>query len=325
MKPTKLLRILTALLAILAATTATAREEALHIVRPWGTMHGTLLVPETGSDAVVLLIAGSGPTDRNGNSGGMLPTNSYLLLARALEEAGIASLRYDKRGIGASRFARPEEFRQEELRFEDFIEDAAAWIAPLREQGFRRIVLAGHSEGALIALEVAAARPDEVTAVVSLAGAGYPIDEILLAQLGRELISFNPGLLLRAQSIIARIKAGESVTDVPPLLQPVFPTAVQPYLSSWMRYDPRRSIRRVTQPLLILNGDNDIQIPTDNAEALAAAQPAARKIIVKGMTHLLKTSDITDPQQQKIAHYTDSSLPISEELAAHLTAFVREL
>lgn len=322
MKFTKTLPIL---LALLAASLATAGEETLRVARSWGTMYGTLLVPDGGSDTAVLLIAGSGPTDRDGNSGAGLAPNSYLLLARALEREGIASLRYDKRGVGASRFARPEEVRQEELRFEDFIEDAAAWIAPLQELGFRRIVLAGHSEGALIALEVAAARPDEVAAVISLAGAGYPIDEILLAQLGRELMTFNPGLLLRAQSIIARIKAGESVTDVPPLLQPLFPAAVQPYLISWMRYDPRRSIRRVTQPLLILNGDNDIQIPADNAEALAAAQPAARKIIVKGMTHLLKTSEITDPRQQKIAHYTDSSLPVSEELVDHMAAFVREL
>lgn len=325
MKFTKTLPILLALLAASLATAATAGEETLRVARSWGTMYGTLLAPDGGSDTAVLLIAGSGPTDRDGNSGAGLAPNSYLLLARALEREGIASLRYDKRGVGASRFARPEEVRQEELRFEDFIEDAAAWIAPLRELGFRRIVLAGHSEGALIALEVAAARPDEVAAVISLAGAGYPIDEILQAQLGRELISFNPGLLLRAQSIIAAIKAGKTAADIPPLLQQVFHPSVQPYLSSWMRYDPRESIRRVTQPVLILNGDNDIQIPADNAEALAAAQPAARKIIVKGMTHLLKTSEITDPRQQKIAHYTDPSLPVSEELVGHMAAFVREL
>lgn len=321
----KTAKIILALLLTAIAATAAAHEEPLRVERPWGTMHGTLLAPERSGDAVVLLIAGSGPTDRNGNSGGTLTTNSYLLLARALESEGIASFRYDKRGVGASRFARPQEVRQEELRFEDFIEDTAAWIAPLRERGFGRIILAGHSEGALIALEVAAQRPDEVTAVVSLAGAGYPIDEILLAQLGRELISFNPGLLLRTQSILAAIKAGKTVTDIPPLLQPVFPAAVQPYLSSWMRYDPRESVRHVSQPLLILNGDNDIQISADNAEALAAAQPAARKIIVAGMTHLLKTSEVTDPRQQKITHYMNPSIPISEELVGHLAAFVREL
>ena len=118
-------------------------------------------------------------------------------------------------------------------------------------------------------------------------------------QLTRELISYNPGLILNVQSILSRLKQGKTTEDIPAILQGIFRPSVQPYLISWMQYDPREVIRQVKQPVLIVNGDNDIQISADNAEALAQARPDADKVIIEGMTHLLKQSEVTDPQRQK--------------------------
>lgn len=146
---------------------------------------------------------------------------------------------------------------------------------------------------------VAATESPDIAAVISLAGAGYPIDEILQFQLTRELISYNPGLILNVQSILSRLKQGKTTEDIPAILQGIFRPSAQPYLISWMQYDPREVIRQVKQPVLIVNGDNDIQISADNAEALAQARPDADKVIIEGMTHLLKQSEVTDPQRQK--------------------------
>ena len=165
--------LLTAILLLAFAHTA-AGERNVSLERDFGTLYGTLLTPDAGTETVAVIIAGSGPTPRNGN------VNSYLYLAQALEKAGIASLRYDKRGIGASRFTEPEKMADAVLG--DFIGDAAAWADYLAGEGFRRVVLIGHSEGALIAF-CAAQQTPKVAAVVSLAGAGYPLDEILQLQL----------------------------------------------------------------------------------------------------------------------------------------------
>ena len=271
----KTFRYLIAGLLLLAALPSQSKEEEISVSRSWGKLSGTLTVPDEGSDAAVLIIAGSGPTDRNGNSGSGLITNTYYMLARALEKEGIASLRYDKQGIGGSRYQDPELYKQEDrLRLADYIADAEALTDYLKERGFRKIILAGHSEGSLVALVAATESPD-VAAVISLAGAGYPIDEILQLQLTRELISYNPGLILNVQSILSRLKQGKTTEDIPAILQGIFRPSAQPYLISWMQYDPREVIRQVKQPVLIVNGDNDIQISADNAEALAS--PARRR------------------------------------------------
>ena len=185
--------LLTAILLLAFAHTA-AGERNVSLERDFGTLYGTLLTPDAGTETVAVIIAGSGPTPRNGN------VNSYLYLAQALEKAGIASLRYDKRGIGASRFTEPEKMADAVLG--DFIGDAAAWADYLAGEGFRRVVLIGHSEGALIAF-CAAQQTPKVAAVVSLAGAGYPLDEILQLQLASQLLPDNMDLLLQANAITA--------------------------------------------------------------------------------------------------------------------------
>ena len=301
---------------------ARAGEREVRLDRPWGTLSGTLTAPEAGSDAVALLIAGSGPTDRDGNSRAAgMTVNTYYLLARQLEADGIASLRYDKRGVGNS----PDKTPENALLFSDYIDDAAAWVAWLRGEGFSRVVLIGHSEGALIALQVAAEAPGTVAGVVTLAGAGYPIDELLQLQLGNQLIGYDPGLMLRANAIIRSLRQGTPVEEVPPVLQLLFRPAVQPFLISAMRYDPRKIIRRVAAPVLIVNGDNDLQIVPSNADALAGAQPAARKVIVPAMTHVLKSSDRRDLQGQVGTVYCNANLPLSPELGPLLRDFIAAL
>ncbi len=327
MKKMKAIRWFATLLLLLAFFPSRAKEVEVAIPQPWGTLRGTLVTPDEPTHTAVLIIAGSGPTDRNGNGGPTLNTNAYYQLARALESAGIASLRYDKQGIGASTYTDPNQrIPEDSLRFEDYIDGARACVDYLRQEGFRKIVLAGHSEGSLIALALAA-DSEQVTAIVSIAGAGFPIDEILQIQLGRQVMGVNPGLILSTQKILARLKQGQPVPqeEIPPQLQLLFRPTIQPYMSSWMQYDPRKVIREVQQPVLILNGDNDLQVSVQDAEALAQAQPRARKLIIHQMTHPMKISPERDMQQQMLSVYTNPALPISEELVQAIIEFIESI
>lgn len=308
-----------------AVLSVQAKQEEVSISRDWGDLHGTLVVPDAGSDVAAVIIAGSGPTNRNGNSILGLMSDSYSMLAQALERSGIASLRYDKRGVGASRYVNPE-FKPENVRFEDFIEDAEACAEYLGEAGFEKIVLIGHSEGSLIAL-IAAAETPTVDAVVSLSGPGYPIGYILLTQLKDRLADYKPEMLPHVESIISRMEQGETVPEdeVPQELQALFRPSVQPFLISQMRYDPREVIRRVEQPVIVIGGDNDLQISVESTRALADAQPRAELHIIEGLTHVLKISSETELQKQLTAVYTNGKLPISEELVDATASFIRNL
>ncbi len=313
---------LIALLLLLVNTPAvSAQEREITLRRDFGTLHGTLLVPVEGSETAVLFIAGSGPTDRNCNNALGVKTNAFLYLAQELEKTGIASLRYDKRAIGASALDDPAKIS--DLRFDDYIADAKALTAFLKAEGFRRIVLLGHSEGALIAL-CAAQNDPAVTAVVSVSGAAYPIDRLLENQLAAQLALADPTLMMEIRSVLTSLRQGKVTAQYPKELEILFAPHLQEYMLSQMRYDPCKLIANLGIPVLIVHGDNDLQVPADNADALAAARPGARKVIVGGMTHTLKMCN-GRTQADQISAYTDSTLSLAPGFTEAVTDFIRSL
>lgn len=316
------LTLLLLLLTGVSGRSLQAAEREVSIARDFGTLYGTLVLPDDSpAETAVLIIAGSGPTDRDCNSKLGMRTNAFRYLADALEEAGIASLRYDKRGIGQSVYDDPE--RLKEVVFEDFVADAAAWVDYLAGEGYRKIVLLSHSEGALIAL-CAAQGNERISAVIEVAGAGRSLDFILQGQLAGQLALADPGLYVQATGIIDRLRAGKRVDEVPQPLASLFHPSVQPFLISAFRYDPCRLVATLEIPVLIVQGDNDLQVPVAEADALAAAQPRARKVIVKGMAHTLKTSDGHTLNEQ-LAAYTDSTLGLAPGLTDAVTEFILAL
>ena len=296
---------------------ASGIEEAIALQTGTGTIHGTVLLPATGAAPypVALLIAGSGPTDRDGNSLGLPGRNDSLkLLAEALAARGIASVRYDKRGVGESA---PAATSEADLRFEHFIEDAAGWIRLLRDDPrFSTVTVIGHSEGSLIGM--VAARQAEADAFVSAAGAGRPAADVLRDQLTGNL---PPALLDEAESIVATLEAGSLPDSVPPGLFVLFRPSVQPYLVSWFRYDPAEEIARLDVPVLIAQGTTDIQVDAAEARILADARPSARLLIVEGMNHVLKESGGDRFEQLRTA-YMDPSLPVAPELVEGIAEFI---
>lgn len=291
-------------------------EELVRLETGTGTIHGTLVVPAgRGPHPAAVIIAGSGPTDRNGNSailGG--ENNSLKLLAEGLAERGVASVRFDKRGIAGSAAAGPSEA---DLRFEMYVDDAAAWFEYLdSDPRLDAVALVGHSEGSAIGM-IAAQRVG-AEAFVSIAGIARGAAEVLRDQLRPQL---TPELWEESERILTELEAGRTVDTVPPQLFILYRPSVQPYLISWLRYVPAEEIGKLDAAVLIAQGTTDIQVGVAEAEALRDAHPDAELLIVEGMNHVLKLVP-ADPAAQR-ASYTDPSLPVAPELIERTADHIR--
>ena len=282
-----------------------------------GRLDGTLqLAHGVARPPVVLLIAGSGPTDRDGNTPLLPGGNDCLkLLAQALAEAGLASVRYDKRGVAGSAAAGGTESA---LRFETFVDDAARWIDALtRDDRFSAVAVIGHSEGSLIGMLAAAARP--IAAFVSVAGPAQAAGDLLRSQLHSRLPA---PLAAASDTLLQALEDGRMTEDVPSELSAVFRASVQPYLISWMRHCPTEAFAAIAAPALVIQGDCDLQLDVGQAQALHQARPASQLTIIHDMNHVLKTVG-NDPARQA-ASYGDPSLPINPDFAATVQAFLLE-
>jgi len=300
---------------IAAQAQAHAAETPITLDTPTGQLAGTLELP-AGADKprVALLIAGSGPTDRDGNSS-MIPgrNDSLKLLAAGLADAGIATVRYDKRGIGGSHAAGSAESA---LRFEMFVDDAAAWIARLKaDPRFASVAVIGHSEGSLIGM--LAARQADAAAFVSIAGIADGASTLMRKQLEGKL---PPELEKESERILVSLESGAVVDPVPPALATLFRPSVQPYLISWFKYVPAQRIAELTMPVLVVQGNTDIQVDVVQANRLHGARPGAKLAIIPGMNHVFK--HVRAVPELQVASYGDPSLPVSPLLVKSIADFL---
>lgn len=288
-------------------------ESPITLHTPTGDLFGTLCVPAKGTQfPVALIIAGSGPTDRDGNSTIGLYSDCYKILAHRLATSGIATVRYDKRGIAESHAAMTKE---SDLRFENYIDDARAWIDSLkRMRKFTHVIVIGHSEGSLIGM-VAARDADKY---VSIAGAGDHIDAILKEQLA----TMHKHQRDTAYMIIDSLASGHLVQHVPTKLEMLFHKSVQPYLISWFKYSPQEEIKKLHIPVLIVQGTNDIQVDTTQAKLLAAADSSAKLVLIPNMNHVFRIVTSID-RMANVQTYNNPNLPISDELVSALVEFIK--
>lgn len=281
-----------------------------------GKLYGELETPDgDGPFPVMIIIPGSGPTDRNGNTA-MGDNNGLKMVAESLAEHGIASLRYDKRGAGKNKDAVTDE--EEDMRFDQFIADVEAWVNELdTDKRFSRIGIFGHSQGSLVGME--AARDGAVDVYVSVAGAGSPYDELILEQLKTQL---PDNLLAESEDILQHLREGETVEDVPQALQSTFRPSVQPFLMSWMQYNPREDIQALDKPTLIVNGTRDLQVTESEADKLHEAKSDAEMLIVDDMNHVLKKAPAD--RGGNLETYWDSDLPLADGLMEGIFDFLDE-
>ena len=312
------------IVAMCFAVVAMAEQREVIVECEWGPISATIDVPAEGSDTAVLIIAGSGPTDRNGNSAAGLSTFSYKMLGEALAERGYAVMRYDKRAIGLSPIPVED---VPDLVFEDYVDDARTCVEFLRKEGYKRVVIAGHSEGGLIALALAAEEECCLDGAVLLCSPGYNMAEILNFQLSQQLVPTHMALMVKSSKIINTLKAGNMVPveDIPNELLGLFHPTVQPFLISNMQYEPTELAAKCRVPMLIVSGGRDIQVSVSNGTRIHGANPAAEHRIFENMTHVLKDADTSDRIAQLMGIYTNANLAITEDLAPTITEFLNNI
>jgi pimeloyl-ACP methyl ester carboxylesterase len=296
---------------LIAQDSLTFQSEEILIKVKHGNLSATLLTPQTDKmTPVVLIIAGSGPTDRDGNNA-FMKNNSLKMLAEALALNGIASLRYDKRGIGESKMVGIPE---DSLDLEIYIEDAVKCIEQLKAEGFEKIFVAGHSEGSLIGM-VAAVQVN-IAGYISIAGMG----ESLYTTLTRQMEPQPEFVRNKVNEILLSLLDGKKVDNVDPMLHSLFRPSVQPFLISFLQYQPTEEIKKVTVPTLIIQGSTDIQVSVEDARKLHEALPAASISIIEGMNHILKDVEIN--RTINLTTYNQPDLPINTVFIDTITQFI---
>ena len=284
---------------------------------------GTLTLPAKYKHRipVALIVAGSGPTDRNGNSAGALRaqnnSNLYAILAWQLANAGIASVRYDKRVLGDNL----QKIDLPSITIDDFIADAIAGARKLvADPRFSRVILIGHSEGAELVLQ-AVNRGAPAAGIVMMSGAGRPIMPVLREQLSKQL---PPAEMAKWDSASARYLRGEDPGDVHPGLKSLLQPANRKFMQSWAKYDPAAEIAKVKVPVLIVQGGHDIQIGEADARALKAAQPAAKLVVIPAANHVFRAAT-TDDRIAQMKLYVDPTIPIVPELTPAIVDWIKRL
>jgi hypothetical protein len=303
--------------AAAATAGATPVDSPIEAPGPSGPLKGTLLTPDGGHGPVVLIIPGSGPTDRDGNNPAGVLAAPYRLLAEGLAAQGVTSVRIDKRGMFGSAAATAD---ANVVTIPDYVVDVQAWSRVIRERTKRSCVwLLGHSEGGLIAM--AAAKNPDVCGLLLVSAPGRPMGEII-----REQLKANPAnapLLGQALPALDALEAGKRVetADMNPALLALFRPAVQGFLISAFSYDPAKLLAGYGKPVLILQGQRDLQVGEADAQALKLADPKAKLVLLPDVNHVLK-SVTSDDVRANFATYSNSSLPLAPGVVESISDFL---
>ncbi|MBS1103840.1 alpha/beta fold hydrolase [Gluconobacter sp. Dm-62] len=288
-----------------------AESSAITAPGPQGALAGTFVNAGTGKP-VVLMIPGSGPTDRDGNSAlGQKPA-TLRQIANGLAAHGISSVRIDKRGMFGSKEAVADGNR---VTIADYAADVRSWIAVIRVKTAARCVwLAGHSEGGLVALASVQGQAD-ICGLILLATPGRPLGEVMRAQL--HAIPSAQTVLPQINAAIDALEAGHhvDVQTLHPGLRGVFHPLVQDFMIDLFHHDPAALLKAYHGPVLIVQGGEDRKVsPTEDLPLLKAADPQAQVVLLPNAIHPL--ADLG------AAPSADGSLPLDGAVVPDIAEFV---
>lgn len=272
---------------------------------------GSLIVPNSGSNQLAIIIGGSGPTDRDGNQN-FMKTNNLKKLAQQLAQNGIATFRYDKRIVKQIKTNTVDP----NIKFDDFVSDAMAVVKYFKTQKiFEQVYIIGHSQGSLIGMLAA---QQNVDGFISLAGAGQSIDAVIIEQVEKTAPMFTED----TKRAFGVLRSGQKTTDYPPALASIFDSSVQEFMMSWMTYDPAVAIKKLDIPILLINGTKDLQVSIAEAELLHDASEASELKLIDNMNHVLFV--ISGDDQENAKSYNDHNGKISETLIKDIVEFIKK-
>lgn len=261
-------------------------------------MAGTLLSPENAEIAVVL-VTGSGAQNRDEEIFGHKP---FATIADSLYNHGIATLRYDDRGVGGSKAAKPTDTTL------DFAQDALSAVRFLKSRGYKRTGILGHSEGGTIALVCAAENPGDVDFVISMAGMTIPGKELLVWQNERLLKGENQAIRQIFEIIATEPNPAQRTSELESLLREVpgmtqesaqqrIKALLTPWYVAFVKLNPQTYLQKVQSPILALNGSEDTQVEAKSNLEPFRSMKNATVVEMEGMNHLFQRncSDYSAP------------------------------
>ena len=274
-------------------------------------INGTLLQPQESSKSILAILIGDfGPTDRDGNQN-FLKSNTLKKLAESLSNQGISTFRYDKRIVKQIRKGKVDN----NIRFNDFITDAISTISYFKSQNtFSKIYVIGHGQGSLVGMVAAQNLSD---GFISLAGSGRSLDKTLQSEIDKNAPMFTED----TAKVLDILKQGETTSNYPKALASIFSEELQPFLSSWIQFDPVSEIAKLNIPILIINGTKDLQVGIEESTALKNASKGATLKIIKKMNHILYTIEGDDLENSK--SYNESYRKINPEVIESISAFIK--
>jgi alpha-beta hydrolase superfamily lysophospholipase len=294
------------------------------------TMAGTLTLPPGASGAAgrlrhptVVLVAGSGPVDRDALVAG-IPI--FTQLAGELAKRGFMVLRYDKRGVGQSGG------RTETATLQDYADDLVAivrWLDKRDDVDEKRLAIAGHSEGGAIAM-LAAAREKKIKSVILIAAPGATGAELILEQQRHQLDLMKVSDAERAEKIALQKKIQEAVLSgkgMEGLPEQIQKQADTPWFRSLLAFDPAQAMPRVSQPVLIIQGDLDVQVPPHHADRLGELarsrkkNPGAEVLHIPGINHLLVPATTGEVQE----YQTLKDRTVSEQVPTAIADWLEKI
>ncbi|CAI8178546.1 MAG: Esterase EstD [Formosa sp. Hel1_33_131] len=271
---------------------------------------GTLVVPNSAKKPpLVILIAGSGPTDRDGNQS-FMKNNMLKKLAEGLSKKGMATFRYDKRIVKQLRTGNFDK----NTRFDDFVTDAKSVLLYFKSS-YPSIYIAGHSQGSLVGM---LASESGVDGFISLSGAANPIDQIILEQISKTA----PVFIADTKRVLDLLKMGETTSDFPIALSSIFNLDTQPFMINWMQYNPKKIIKNLDIPVLIINGTKGLQVSKSEAQLLKDSKKDAELVIIENMNHIL--FEIYGDDLVNSKSYNETNHPIMPEVLDVILNFIRK-
>jgi pimeloyl-ACP methyl ester carboxylesterase len=308
-------------LAAVAQPAADLRDQPIEARGPLGPLKGSLLAPAQAGAPVVLIVPGSGPTDRNGNNPLGVNAATYRLLAQGLAARGIATVRIDKRGMFASSKAVAD---ANAVTIPDYVADVHSWVGAIRRStGVPCVWVLGHSEGGLVALAAGqgGGAASQICGLLLVATPGRPLGQVLRDQLRAN--PANAPILDQALAAITKLEGGGRVdpASLHPALQALFNEAVQGFLISAFAQDPAQLIAATKVPVLVLQGERDLQVAVQDARLLAKAQPAAQQVLLPDTNHVLKAVPTDDPAAN-LATYANPGQPLAPGVVDAMARFI---
>ncbi|KAA1242817.1 lysophospholipase [Aquimarina sp. RZ0] len=306
------LKFLLLIIAINVSCFAQEKEYNSATVRINKFIEGTLITPYSDASVpLVVFIMDAGAINREGNDR-MSKNDAFKLLSLQLAKQGIATYCFDKRLFKIDAYG----IHENEISLDHFIEDVTSIVSYFKKNGnYSKITLAGHGQGSLVGMVAA---KNDVDAFISIAGNAQAVDQIIIQQLEKQA----PGLDKRAAAAFAALKEKGRAMDYDPALESIFGYNLQPFMKSWIQYVPAEEITALEIPILILQGDKDLQVEVSEAEKLKEAVPNASYVIIKNMNHVLR--EIKGSRLENHKSYNEHWLPIMPEVTSAITNFVKQ-